>query len=92
MCLVRFFFRIGVSPPGGGHIKWQNEQRKAEGTKTGLTLLSRTTERPVRERVDEPRTFSSQTPAPIVRGECSELPARAVPQSHGRKSVVRGLL
>ena len=76
MCLVRFFFRIGVGPPGGGHIKWQNEQCKAEGPKTGLTLLPRTTERSVRERVDE----------------CSELPARAVPQSHGRKSVVRGLL
>ncbi len=37
--------------------------------------LPRTTERPVRERGDE----------------CSELPAREVPQSHGRKPVVRGL-
>ncbi len=27
-----------------------------------------------------------------LRAECSELPASAVPQSHGRKSVVRGLL
>ncbi|MCH7912531.1 MAG: class II aldolase/adducin family protein, partial [Deltaproteobacteria bacterium] len=35
---------------------------------------SRTTEYPVRERGDE----------------CSELPAKAAPQSHGRKSVVRG--
>ena len=41
-----------------------------------MPILPRTTERPVRERGDE----------------CSELPARAVPQSHGRKSVVRGLL
>jgi len=38
--------------------------------------LPRTTELPVRERGDE----------------CSELPAREVPQSHGRKSVVRSLL
>ena len=38
--------------------------------------LPRTTERPVRERGDE----------------CSELPASPVPQSDGRKSVVRGLL
>ena len=38
--------------------------------------LPRTKEGPVRERGDE----------------CSELPARAAPQSHGRKSVVRGLL
>jgi hypothetical protein len=37
--------------------------------------LPRTTERPVRERGDDR----------------SELPARAVPQSLGRKSVVRGL-
>ena len=37
--------------------------------------LPRTTERPVREREDE----------------CSELPAREAPQSHGRKFVVLGL-
>ena len=39
-------------------------------------VLPRTTERPVRKRGDE----------------CSDLPVRAVPQSHGHKSVVRGLL
>ncbi|MFQ5796980.1 MAG: sensor histidine kinase, partial [Candidatus Bipolaricaulia bacterium] len=38
--------------------------------------LPRTTERPVHE----------------YGNECSELPARVVPQSHGRESVVRGLL
>ena len=38
--------------------------------------LPRTTERPVRKRGDE----------------CSDLPVWAAPQSHGRKSVVRGLL
>ncbi len=37
--------------------------------------LPRTTERPVRKRGDE----------------CSDLPVRAAPQSHERKSVVRGL-
>ncbi len=37
--------------------------------------LPRTTERPRRESGDE----------------CSELPRSEVPQSHGRKSVVRGL-
>ncbi len=36
----------------------------------------RTTERPVRKRGDE----------------CSGVPTRVVPQSHGRKPVVRGLL
>ncbi len=41
-----------------------------------MPILPRTTECAVRERGDE----------------CSELPARAVPQSHGRKPVVRGLL
>ncbi len=43
------------------------------------------------KRGDEPRTFSTPTPTTIVRGECSDLPVRAAPQSHGRKSVVRGL-
>ena len=38
--------------------------------------LPRTTERPARECGDE----------------CCEMPRRATPQSHGRKSVVRGLL
>ena len=38
--------------------------------------LPRTTERPVRKRGDE----------------CSGVPTRVVPQSHGRKPVVRGLL
>ena len=38
--------------------------------------LPRTTERPVRKRGDE----------------CSDPPVRVAPQSHGRKSVVRGLL
>jgi len=28
----------------------------------------------------------------LERGVCSELPRREAPQSHGRKSVVRGLL
>jgi len=41
-----------------------------------MPILPRTTERLVRERGDE----------------CFELPAGAMPQSHGRKSVVRGLL
>ena len=40
-----------------------------------LAYLPRTTERPVRKRGDE----------------CSDLLVRAAPQSHGRKSVVRGL-
>ncbi len=40
-----------------------------------MQYLPRTTERPVRKRGDE----------------CSDLPVRAAPQSHGRKSVVRGL-
>ncbi len=48
---------------------------RATGTPQVSIRLPRTTERPVRERGDE----------------CSELPAREVPQSHGRKSVVRGL-
>ncbi len=39
------------------------------------TILPRTTERPGRESGDE----------------CSELPRREAPQSHGRKSMVRGL-
>ena len=51
------------------------------------------------ERGDEPRTISTQTPATIVRDECSDLPVRATAQSHGpvcrstgrRKAVVRGL-
>jgi hypothetical protein len=41
-----------------------------------INLLPRTTERPVRNCGDE----------------CSVRPARAVPQSHGRNPVVRGLL
>ncbi len=32
-----------------------------------------------------------RTPVRERGDECSELPAREVPQSHGRKSVVRGL-
>ena len=35
------------------------------------------TERPVREHVDEPRTFSNQTPAPIVRGDPVEYYRRS---------------
>src|SRR3990172_11949870 len=53
--------------------------------------LPRTTERPARECGDEPRTISAQTPNTIVRGECSKCSQRAAPESHGRKSVVRGL-
>ena len=59
--------------------------------------LPRTTERHVRERGDEPRSNSVVRkrcipyPARLERGECSELPARVVPQRHGRKSVIRGL-
>jgi len=41
----------------------------------GRSCLPRTTERPVRKRGDE----------------CFDLPVSAAPQSHGRKSVVRGL-
>jgi len=41
-----------------------------------ISALPRTTERPEGESGDE----------------CSELPRREAPQSHGRKSVVRGLL
>ncbi len=41
------------------------------------------------KRGDELRTIT--TPTTIVRGECSDLPVWAAPQSHGRKSVVRGL-
>ncbi len=40
-----------------------------------ISCLPRTTERPVRNRGEE----------------CSDLPVRAALQSHGRKSVVRGL-
>ena len=60
--------------------------------------LPRTTERPVRKRGDEPRSNSvvikRYVPYPtwLERGECSDLPVKAAPQSHGRKSVVRGLL
>jgi len=69
---------------------------EAEG---GLPLiyLPRTTERPVRTRGDEPRSNSVVRkrcvpyPARLDRGECSDLPVRAAPQSHERKSVVRGL-
>ena len=43
------------------------------------------------KRGDEPRTISIPTSTTIVRGECSDLLVRAAPQSHGRKSVVRGL-
>jgi len=59
--------------------------------------LPRTTERPVRKRGDEPRSNSVVIkryvpyPTRLERGECSDLPVRAAPQSHGRKSVVRGL-
>ena len=53
--------------------------------------LPRTTERPTCECGDEPRTSGVEQGERLVRGECSELPRRAVPQSHGRKSVVRGL-
>jgi len=62
--------------------------------KRGFMLLSlpRTTERPVRKRGDEPRTIVVGVGVEIVRGECSDLSVRAAPQSHGRKSVVRGLL
>ncbi len=60
--------------------------------------LPRITERPACECGDEPRseTFRGAEKPGIEhisdRGECSELPRRAAPQSHGRKSVVRGLL
>ncbi len=60
--------------------------------------LPRTTESPVRQRGDEPRSNSVMRkrcvpyPARLERGECSGLPAREAPQSHGRKPVVRGLL
>ncbi len=64
------------------------------------------TERPVREQGDEPRSNSVMRkrcvlyPARFERGECFELSARAMSQSHGpvcqstgrRKSVVRGPL
>ena len=40
-----------------------------------VAYLPRSTELPVRKRGDE----------------CSDLPVRGAPQSHGRKSVVRGL-
>jgi hypothetical protein len=58
----------------------------------------RMTERPVRERGDSPREIISSVKilktllTAISQGECSEPHARAVPQGHGRKSVVRGLL
>src|SRR3990172_4744496 len=57
----------------------------------------RTTEDPACECGDEPRSNSATRelhplyPARLERGECSELSRRAAPQSHGRKSVVRGL-
>ncbi len=59
--------------------------------------LPRTTERPMRKRGDEPRSkFATSKacitcPEQLERGECSGLSARVVPQSHGRKAVVRGL-
>ena len=49
------------------------------------------------KRGDESRSNSvviKQTvlyPTRLERDECSDLPVRAAPQSHGRKSVVRGL-
>jgi hypothetical protein len=43
--------------------------------------LPRTTERPARECADEPRTSEVGKEAGLVRGECSELPRREVPQS-----------
>ncbi len=51
----------------------------------------RTTERPARECGDEPRTSGVGQEDGLVRGECCEMPRRATPQSHERKSVVRGL-
>ena len=50
--------------------------KREEKEKSEEQHLPRTTERPARECGDE----------------CSQLPRREVPQSHGRKSVVRGLL
>ncbi len=61
-------------------------------------FLPRTTGRPLRKRGDSPCEIifsvkALRTPlAAISRGECSEGPRRETPQSHGRKSVVRGLL
>ena len=55
-------------------------------------FLARTTERPTREREDEPCTNSFPTSTTIVRGECSGLPRKVAPQSHRHKTVVRGLL
>ena len=49
---------------------------RVQGAVGRLKILARTTERPVRKRGDE----------------SSDLPVWAAPQSHGRKSVVRGLL
>ncbi len=62
-----------------------------------FAILPRTTDRPVRKRGDEPRSNSVVRKrcvpysARLERGECSDLPVRAAPQSHGCKSVVRGL-
>jgi rare lipoprotein A len=60
--------------------------------------LPRTTERHVCKCGDEPRSnspmgkrFVPRSPQ-LGRGECAELSQREAPQSHGRKSVVRGLL
>jgi len=59
--------------------------------------LPRTTESPVRQRGNEPRSNSVMKkrfvsyPARLVRGECYGLPARGAPQRYLRKPVVRGL-
>ncbi len=57
----------------------------------------------MRKRGDEPRTIPTPLPSTIVRGECSGVPARAVPQSRttlpegkqgkaaGGNYVIRGL-
>ncbi len=76
----------------------QSDEDLAQKAIRAQGILPRTTERPARECVDEPRSNSvvinRYVPYPIrlERGECSGLPRRAAPQSHGRKSVVRGLL